>query len=106
VAAGVRTPAGDGSERHRREPPRQRKRSDPPRHPGMDCRDPDAMEGKSRGGSERLRGSVVQDLFDISVLPVPEALIELPEISQDDGQQVIEVVRNGPGELANQLHLP
>jgi hypothetical protein len=32
-----------------------RKRSDPPRHPGMDCRDPDAMEGESRGGSERLR---------------------------------------------------
>jgi integrase len=31
------------------------KRSDPPRHPGMDCRDPDAMGGKSRGGSERLR---------------------------------------------------
>jgi hypothetical protein len=27
-----------------------RKRSDPPRHPGMDCRDPDAMEGESRGG--------------------------------------------------------
>jgi len=27
-----------------------RKRSDPSRHPGMDCRDPDAMEGNSRGG--------------------------------------------------------
>ncbi|MFY9975004.1 MAG: hypothetical protein WAK53_12150 [Chromatiaceae bacterium] len=38
------------------------KRSDPPRHPGMDCRDPDAMEGKSRGWSERLRlGLVAQE---------------------------------------------
>ena len=60
-----------------------------------------------RGARRSLHGVVdpPAELRVLGVRPCNELALGHLEIAEDDGEKVVEVVRDSPGELADRLHL-